>query len=181
MDNCFKRFLSLVMAVLMVVSYVPAEAFATEIVEVDSTVHEHTYEESIIAEATCTQAGTVSYTCSCEDSYTEEIPANGHDFVDGACTVCGEADPTYIPPTEETEAPEVEETEAPEVEETEAPEVEETEAATEATEAPVVEETEAPTEGTEVELDFNGTQHEEGVVENPVAKIDDVDYGVRYR
>ena len=40
--------------------------------------HEHSYTKTIISNATCTTAGTVKYTCSCGDSYTETIPATGH-------------------------------------------------------------------------------------------------------
>ena len=32
-------------------------------------------------EATCTEAGVRTYTCSCGDSYTENIPATGHSYV----------------------------------------------------------------------------------------------------
>ena len=40
--------------------------------------HEHSYTKTVISNATCTTAGTVKYTCSCGDSYTETIPATGH-------------------------------------------------------------------------------------------------------
>jgi len=36
---------------------------------------------SITKEATCTEAGVRTYTCSCGDSYTESIPATGHSYV----------------------------------------------------------------------------------------------------
>jgi hypothetical protein len=44
---------------------------------------------------TCTQTGSVTYTCSaCSETYTETLPATGeHTYVDGSCSVCGEADP----------------------------------------------------------------------------------------
>ena len=63
----------------------------------DPTVAEcdHTYDESITTEATCTTAGEKSFTCSkCGDSYTETIAATGHSYVDGSCANCGEAEPT---------------------------------------------------------------------------------------
>ncbi len=40
--------------------------------------HEHSYTKTILSNATCITAGTVKYTCSCGDSYTETIPATGH-------------------------------------------------------------------------------------------------------
>ena len=41
----------------------------------------HTYSASVTAEPTCTAAGLRTYTCSkCGDSYTESIPALGHNF-----------------------------------------------------------------------------------------------------
>ena len=45
------------------------------------SVHEHDYVSEITAEATCTDDGTVTYTCTgCGDSYTETIKAYGHDY-----------------------------------------------------------------------------------------------------
>ena len=40
--------------------------------------HEHSYTKTVLSNATCSTAGTVKYTCSCGDSYTETIPATGH-------------------------------------------------------------------------------------------------------
>ena len=40
--------------------------------------HEHSYTKTVLSNATCTTAGTVKYTCSCGDFYTETIPATGH-------------------------------------------------------------------------------------------------------
>ena len=40
--------------------------------------HEHSYTKTILSNATCSTAGTVKYTCSCGDFYTETIPATGH-------------------------------------------------------------------------------------------------------
>ena len=64
------------------------------------TVHAHHYTEETTVPATCTESGTMTYTCAgCGDSYTETIPALGHDYVrteqDGqyvyTCTRCGES------------------------------------------------------------------------------------------
>ena len=40
--------------------------------------HEHSFTKTVLSNATCTTAGTVKYTCSCGDTYTETIPATGH-------------------------------------------------------------------------------------------------------
>ena len=42
------------------------------------SIHTHSYTSKITKAATCTTAGTVKYTCSCGDFYTETIPATGH-------------------------------------------------------------------------------------------------------
>ena len=54
--------------------------------------HEHKYGEYEITTApTCTEEGVRSRTCSdCGEVATEPIPAQGHNFVDGSCTECGE-------------------------------------------------------------------------------------------
>ena len=41
--------------------------------------HTHAYTSQTTTEATCTEKGVTTYTCSCNDIYTEEIPALGHD------------------------------------------------------------------------------------------------------
>ena len=50
--------------------------------------HEHDYQQQI-TEPTCEKKGQIVYSCSCGDSYVEEIPALGHNFVNGKCSVCG--------------------------------------------------------------------------------------------
>ncbi len=40
----------------------------------------HSYTSTITKAATCTENGTLTYTCSCGDSYTESIPATGHEY-----------------------------------------------------------------------------------------------------
>lgn len=57
--------------------------------------HKHSYTESITKEPTCTEAGEKTYICGCGDSYTEEIPAKGHNYKDGICSECGEKDPAH--------------------------------------------------------------------------------------
>ena len=73
-------------------------AFKTAFGITDSgDTHSHSYTSSVTTAATCETAGVRTYTCSCGNSYTEEIPATGHNYVDGVCTVCGAADPDYNP------------------------------------------------------------------------------------
>jgi len=67
----------------------------TECGEVDPN-HEHSYTETVTKEPTCTEAGEKTLTCACGDSKTESIPSTGHNYKDGKCTECGEADPDYI-------------------------------------------------------------------------------------
>ena len=62
----------------------------TDCGEKDPDYHKHSYTETITKEPTCTEAGEKTYTCDCGDSYTEEIPAKGHHFVDGVCNGCGD-------------------------------------------------------------------------------------------
>lgn len=72
---------------------------------------EHTYTEEITAQASCSQVGTKTFTCTlCGDSYTEEIPMLAHTFgketvskpatctekgeKSATCTVCGATEVT---------------------------------------------------------------------------------------
>lgn len=52
---------------------------------------EHSYDDGVVTkEATCTEAGVKTYTCSkCGDTKTEEIAATGHTWDGIVCTVCG--------------------------------------------------------------------------------------------
>ena len=46
---------------------------------------------------TCIDAGEMTYTCSvCGDVKTETVKALGHNYVDGICSVCGEAQPLEV-------------------------------------------------------------------------------------
>ena len=67
--------------------------------DVVCTAHEHTFGEWVVTTApTCTQDGLETRTCSaCGEVETRVIPAAGHDYKDGKCTVCGETDPGYQP------------------------------------------------------------------------------------
>ena len=49
--------------------------------------HVHVYDEGkVTKEPTCTEPGVKTYTCSCGDTRTEEIPALGHDWDEGKVT-----------------------------------------------------------------------------------------------
>ena len=57
--------------------------------------HKHEYSSKVTA-PTCTAGGYTTYTCECGHSYTaNEVPANGHDYIEGNCSVCGAEDPNY--------------------------------------------------------------------------------------
>ena len=53
----------------------------TETKTIDKVVHKHNYSSKITTQPTCTADGIKTYTCSCGDSYTETIPAIGHNYV----------------------------------------------------------------------------------------------------
>ena len=59
--------------------------------------HDHTTRTE--TPAACTQDGSVTVTCDDCGAVlsTETIPATGHDYKDGKCTVCGATDPDYRP------------------------------------------------------------------------------------
>ena len=93
LTNIGKRTLSFVMALVMLFSMVPVQAFATEeehdhehveetVVETAAAavIHEHVYEESTVA-ATCTTGGYVNHVCECGDSFiSDEVDALGHSY-----------------------------------------------------------------------------------------------------
>jgi hypothetical protein len=59
--------------------------------------HKHNYASTVIA-PTCTNQGYTEHTCPCGDSYKDTyVSATGHTYADGVCTVCGAADPNYVP------------------------------------------------------------------------------------
>jgi len=45
-----------------------------------AVTHTHSYTSSVTTAATCTTDGVMTYTCTCGNSYTESIPATGHDY-----------------------------------------------------------------------------------------------------
>lgn len=83
---------------------------------IDSLFHEHDYTSQITSPATCTENGTLTYTCSeCDDSYTEEIEKTGHDYTDSlnkaaSCDMegevvytCGNCNDSYLEVLEKKE------------------------------------------------------------------------------
>ncbi|MBQ6839308.1 MAG: hypothetical protein IJO45_01280, partial [Oscillospiraceae bacterium] len=64
-----------------------------------STDGYHEYAAEVTTDPDCENPGVKTYSCgNCADSYTEEIPASGHSYENGTCSVCGEADPDYVEP-----------------------------------------------------------------------------------
>lgn len=56
--------------------------------EPSQPAHQHSYTSSITTQPTCSTPGVRTYTCvSGDDSYTESIPATGHNWVDNVETV----------------------------------------------------------------------------------------------
>lgn len=56
--------------------------------------HTHTWDAGVVTkEATCTEAGVKTFTCSCGATYTEDIPAKGHNYNNGVCSNCGDKQP----------------------------------------------------------------------------------------
>jgi len=58
---------------------------------VETPAHEHSFGEwSVVEAATCTEDGSETRKCSCGETETRTIPAAGHEYVNGVCTVCGD-------------------------------------------------------------------------------------------
>ena len=87
-------------------SVVPGGFNADGAINTDPPAQSHDYRQTASTAATCTEAGSVTYTCAdCGDSYTETVPALGHDYAaaDDAgdtiytCTRCGEQHSELLP------------------------------------------------------------------------------------
>ena len=102
MRNVWKRSLSLLLALVMVLSAVPMGALAEEVVEEEFFEEETTcdhvnYGETDYVSPDCTTAGYIEYTCwDCGESWTEEEEPYGHDYADGVCTSCGTVAPADV-------------------------------------------------------------------------------------
>ena len=57
-----------------------ASTYVTGNIVVTASGHKHSYTGTVTTPATCTTAGVKTFTCSCGDSYTEPIPATGHNW-----------------------------------------------------------------------------------------------------
>lgn len=57
--------------------------------------HTHTWNAGVVTkEPACTEAGVKTYTCTtCGATYTEDIPAKGHNYNNGVCSNCGDKQP----------------------------------------------------------------------------------------
>lgn len=143
MNKMWKRSLSLFLAIVMIVGIIPMNVFATE----QECAHENV--EYIDEPATCVWEGYYAEYCNdCQQYLVEEIlGAAGHDWADGVCTVCGEAEEVEPEAEEPAETPDAE---IPEEE----PSVEETPAEDEAEELISVE---AP-------VAYTATREENGVI-----------------
>ena len=96
-----KRILSLILALVLVIGLLPVTARAGaldnglvyEVCEDHAHVHQYT---SATTDPTCTEQGFTTYTCVCGDSYVADfVDPLGHDYADGICNRCGEADPSF--------------------------------------------------------------------------------------
>lgn len=82
------------------VTEIPAKGhtFKDGVCTVCGFVCQHDYTETT-KEATCTEPGSITKTCTiCGYTEVTEIPAKGHTFKDGVCTVCNAADPNFKAP-----------------------------------------------------------------------------------
>ena len=87
-------------------SVVPGGFNADGSINTDPPAQSHDYRQTASTAATCTEAGSVTYICAdCGDSYTETVPALGHNYAaaDDAgdtiytCTRCGEQHSELLP------------------------------------------------------------------------------------
>lgn len=61
---------------------------STSMPEPSQPAHQHSYTSSVTTQPTCSTPGVRTYTCvSGDDSYTESIPATGHNWIDNVETV----------------------------------------------------------------------------------------------
>ena len=69
-----KRQISLLACLLVLVAVIFAMASCVQ----PEANHVHNYVGEVTKEATCTENGVITYTCSCEETYYDEIQAKGH-------------------------------------------------------------------------------------------------------
>ncbi len=69
--------------------------FGFELYILGACSHEWTPTSEV--KATCTEEGSITYTCeNCGKTKTEAVPATGHNYVNGVCTLCGAETPGYV-------------------------------------------------------------------------------------
>ncbi|MBQ8355240.1 MAG: S-layer homology domain-containing protein [Oscillospiraceae bacterium] len=73
-------------------SYVFASAAEIRLTGEKATAHEHAFGEWTVTTApTCTETGVETRSCECGETETREIPALGHEYVNGECQKCDDA------------------------------------------------------------------------------------------
>ena len=83
MNNKKKKLLTLIGCVLVMVGTAftaACDLLGNSIGGLVPGGHTHSYTETITKQATCADAGERTFSCKCGDSYTEAIPATGHDY-----------------------------------------------------------------------------------------------------
>ena len=79
---------------VVVWSYVHGQAVTvheSEFFTVSPEPCSHDYTGTVTLDATCTEDGLLTYTCSkCGDAYTRTIAAHGHDYQQNVCTYCAD-------------------------------------------------------------------------------------------
>lgn len=93
-----KRFLALLLASLMLLAFISCDEQTSDGADTDENgestdendttpdentdgdAHTHSYTSEITKEKSCTENGVKTFTCSCGDSYTEEIVTDGHSW-----------------------------------------------------------------------------------------------------
>ena len=54
------------------------------------TSHDHSHTASGRVSPTCTEKGSITYSCECGNSFTVELAVSAHSYKNGICTVCGD-------------------------------------------------------------------------------------------
>lgn len=94
--------LSMLLALVMVLTLIPSTSMAESIRTSDTEEHVHDYSyDSTLVFPTCNQGGYTIYECECgasyEGNYTEAL---GHSYVNGSCERCNAPDPDSENPVE---------------------------------------------------------------------------------
>lgn len=69
----------------------PVTVHESEFFTISPETCSHSYVGRVTKDATCTEDGVLTYTCStCKDTYTRTVAAYGHDYQDGVCSYCSD-------------------------------------------------------------------------------------------